>query len=527
MEELEGNRELSLQQQKDVLVLVEMSEIFKTNEGALKFVVLRRLAEIFLNNEVLITEAPTRFWKTRDKAIDTLKSNVGEAILQLLSNKLPSDARNQCFLLLSSCLSLFGPEWALGLGEKSGQFVLLMVHLVSVELRVLLFGICPTKVSDVQQLSTKEKEGECLISVCYKLLETTLQYLTLDGESELTAWSTIPSDLLLSLQKTLNDTFLTIFEYVEAIADCGKGKGKERNPQDYVLDQSSPHDRILIGTLRIIGVWLSEETESLVDRAVALFPFLFSLRLPQDDVPFSFLLPGLLHITAEPSHHNQFLESGGIKRLYEFISALLVTVEPLNETHIQALTSCLGIVLNLLFLGEDQNSSSLLSFLPLLYYLQHSIVNQPFTKESTSRLLEHVMLSAFILLSRHTQESVENILEEKKALSPACSHPSLPVMLKAFMELLFSFSSVTLKKALSPSLPSQRRVLNDLSFADPSEFWGIAMNAFSKVISSYPTMHDVAAKSEFFQKLLDNVFNPELSEEERSSLLLVSVEFIN
>eukprot|EP00005_Dracoamoeba_jomungandri_P014795 CAMPEP_0174267830 /NCGR_PEP_ID=MMETSP0439-20130205/35072_1 /TAXON_ID=0 /ORGANISM="Stereomyxa ramosa, Strain Chinc5" /LENGTH=255 /DNA_ID=CAMNT_0015355575 /DNA_START=8 /DNA_END=772 /DNA_ORIENTATION=+ len=255
MEELEGNRELSLQQQKDVLVLVEMSEIFKTNEGALKFVVLRRLAEIFLNNEVLITEAPTRFWKTRDKAIDTLKSNVGEAILQLLSNKLPSDARNQCFLLLSSCLSLFGPEWALGLGEKSGQFVLLMVHLVSVELRVLLFGICPTKVSDVQQLSTKEKEGECLISVCYKLLETTLQYLTLDGESELTAWSTIPSDLLLSLQKTLNDTFLTIFEYVEAIADCGKGKGKERNPQDYVLDQSSPHDRILIGTLRIIGVW--------------------------------------------------------------------------------------------------------------------------------------------------------------------------------------------------------------------------------------------------------------------------------
>ncbi|KAL6068180.1 Neurochondrin [Balamuthia mandrillaris] len=178
--------------------------------------------------------------------------------------------------------------------------------------------------------SSEENYNVDMISVCYDIVEQVIYYLS-HSPMESTAqqkqtkkryWSEeLPSPVLSSIQRGLSDVFTVIVQYLR--------KCKDEQDEAPVLSQptKTKDSILLVATIRLLGVWLSEETSALRSEILEVLPFLLQQSFDrtrtneekEGDQMFSFLLPGLLHLTSEKDARGIFLGNNGPALLLSYI----------------------------------------------------------------------------------------------------------------------------------------------------------------------------------------------------------------
>jgi hypothetical protein len=79
-------------------------------------------------------------------------------------------------------------------------------------------------------------------------------------------------------------------------------------------DQVQATDLVVVATMRLLGLWISHDTETLKDSLMRVLPFLVNLKTDRARVgvdPFSFLLPGLVPLTQEDDARDKFIDADG------------------------------------------------------------------------------------------------------------------------------------------------------------------------------------------------------------------------
>ena len=79
-------------------------------------------------------------------------------------------------------------------------------------------------------------------------------------------------------------------------------------------DQVQATDLVVVATMRLLGLWISHDTETLKDSLMRVLPFLVNLKTDRARVgidPFSFLLPGMVPLTQEDDARDKFIDADG------------------------------------------------------------------------------------------------------------------------------------------------------------------------------------------------------------------------
>ncbi len=280
--------------QSSVQALTHFSFIFRNNQQLLKFIILQRLPSLIsLCYETKRNLRPNTKQKKSKKA---WKEDIREGLFQVLTSRVGKQHRDNALILSSLVLRYFGQVWAMGTlsslvqkGEPEanpGKFIEVLIIRASIEIRILLnqhlhpetelssqsieSSLSDTESSTLTLLAHQQFDPnvhrEHMISVCCEILEHAITFLSgsndEDRSSNLTAWSALPPNVLLNLRNTLNSTFEDILDYIKDV-------------QEMQLENSI----VLIAVLRLLGTWLSEETEALQDKVRKILPYILRLEV--------------------------------------------------------------------------------------------------------------------------------------------------------------------------------------------------------------------------------------------------------
>jgi len=165
-------------------------------------------------------------------------------------------------------------------------------------------------------------------------------------------------------------------------------------------------------------VWISQETLDLRSEIIGLLPFLLriakrGLDSAETAALFSFLLPGLLHITSEEEGRRPFLLGDGVSQLLRFMQQTFGSQQTFD---LALLETCLGVLINVVCLDSDlvaRDATPFLSFLPIVQHcLQFVRLQEANTAQAAPVLSNLLVLSTFIL--RHScQAAAEEYLKER------------------------------------------------------------------------------------------------------------------
>ncbi|XP_044280981.1 neurochondrin isoform X1 [Varanus komodoensis] len=270
----------------------------------------------------------------------------------ILTSKLSTSQRDPA-LKLAACLSqACGSRW-IPAGSSGSKFFALLANLACVEARLTLEEL---------DVATVDKKQE-LMAACYVLMELAIMECTREKGS-----------LLQDAQKVqlvgiLGEAFRAVIHYLRQV-----GRKKLEDP-------------FIFASVRILGVWLAEETSSLKQEICELLPFLIYYAKMQFEEErrgrsglqheaeqagqgniqepiwrgdaLRFLLPGLSHLTAEDRPREILIKEGApvllcqyfLHRWETFVSSSETVSAPKSvETSLQ--TSC-EIFLNLVVTAPD------------------------------------------------------------------------------------------------------------------------------------------------------------------------------
>lgn len=201
-------------------------------------------------------------WKGESKFLDNMRLG----LRQVLGSKLGDTVRDQALVVLACLLRYFGPDWLFSWlkqtkktkSEPKGSdiylnsnFPVLVIHLVSVESRVMLDVVQDQWVAmhDGGRIHTvddvKESRHNTMIPVYFEILESAIEYLAsqYDEDSD----SGMDAEILLKIRKALTEVMDVVMEMLKFMQDTADD------------EQELENNMIAQASMRIIALWLAEE----------------------------------------------------------------------------------------------------------------------------------------------------------------------------------------------------------------------------------------------------------------------------
>ncbi|XP_053123171.1 neurochondrin [Hemicordylus capensis] len=221
----------------------------------------------------------------------------------ILTSKLSASQRDPALMLAACLAQACGSKWVPA-GSSGGKFFALLANLACVEVRLSLEEL------DLAEVDKKQE----LVAACYSLMELAILECTKEEGSLLRETQKV------QLVGILEEAFGAVIHYLRQV-----GREKQTDP-------------FIFASVRILGVWLAEETSSLKQEICDLLPFLMhyaktlfeeerkvksGLQHEMEQAGQSctqkpmlrrdalrFLLPGLSHLTAEDRPREILISEG-------------------------------------------------------------------------------------------------------------------------------------------------------------------------------------------------------------------------
>ncbi|XP_072276497.1 neurochondrin isoform X2 [Pyxicephalus adspersus] len=341
------------------LLLIKLSEEFNKHEDSNKFY-LAEILPVFLPPTPILTE--TSWGK------DCLK-HLCAGLFKVLRNRLIVSQRDPA-LKLGACLSQgYGSSWLLIENrDERGRFLCLLISLACVEIRMAL--------EDPNPLSSRH----VIVTACYSLVEMGIQECAKEEEPPM-----LKEKQKLHLLQVIQEACGAVMYYLQQVV-------WEKHEDPFVL-----------ACVRLLGVWLAEETDCLKQEVIQLLPFLvhymrtlFQLgaacRAQPKEVSevallcsnwgavwpgdaIRFLLPAMCHLSAEEAPRRILISEGVPSLLCDyfrhqwevFTSKDDMSPETRSEAEL-SMQSCCGVFLNLVvteatLVGQESYFRTLLKLL--------------------------------------------------------------------------------------------------------------------------------------------------------------------
>ena len=373
-------------QQPGVDLLNLICRTFKSSQDAFKFELTRSLYLILqtIGNSLLLSLSDTQW-------ISDLRSGLSD----ILRSKISVDQRRSALCVSSLMCSCIGLEWTMVRETVTAQpdttFLQLLVRLTEVE----VFVILSNSIAEINNSSE-------FLSACYFIIEATIIYLSKESTDIL-----CENDML-KLHQILSRTLSAIIKFLEEYSST-------------VEDTSSMLTPVILATLRVFGAWLVEDDLTLLNEVCKVLPLVLDIALAdhhhncQSELKSSqqhphmlqFLLPGLLHLTAEEKPRRVIIRKGKHKIILEYMMYLIDQLKSSGNSDEEAkLQMCLGIYQNICIserkpLVQDKTFDDVFHFLISCKFKDNEI--QP------KSILDYALLvSLLITIKHHLSSQIDN-----------------------------------------------------------------------------------------------------------------------
>ena len=350
---------------------------FKFTHDAFKFELVENLCTILqiIDSDLLVCLSDSHW-------ISDLRCG----LLDILSSKISVEHRRSALCLVSLLCSCVGLEWTI-VGEASSspdvKFLQLLVHLTEVEVFVILSN-------GMTEVSSNSE----FLSACYFIVEATIIHLT--------KVSVLCEDDMIKLHHIISRTLSMVIKFLEECSTTTENISSMLTP-------------VTLATLRVLGAWLAEDDLTLLSEVCKVIPFVLDIALAdyhcsrQLELKSSqhqphviqFLLPGLLHLTAEEKPRKAVLHKGKHKVILEYIMYLVKHIKSNKREDDEAkLQMCLGIYQNICIserklLVQDKTFNDVFNFLITCKFNDNEL------KPKT--ILDHALLVSLLVNIKHHQ----------------------------------------------------------------------------------------------------------------------------
>ncbi|RDD39380.1 Neurochondrin [Trichoplax sp. H2] len=290
---------LSLPEQKaSVTSLLEFSSHqFATNHENEKFVICRKISAILLATK-----------GCQDILGQSSIKCIRQGLWDILRSRVGAKHREPTFELCAEMIRKMQFIWIksddLQYTEEDIKMLLILVNLSCVEVQVQLKTNAPGQLF----LDT------CILSSCFFIIESFISCIS----SPTDIAKQVTNDHIMYLRPMLNETFISVTEYVQMIT-------MEKN----FFNKPEP---LLIACLRLLAAYLAEDS-SLSNRIYEVLPHILKISYVEFDqataegsllddsrgaLLIRFYLPGLCHLTAEEDACKIMADNGGISFLTKY-----------------------------------------------------------------------------------------------------------------------------------------------------------------------------------------------------------------
>ena len=114
----------------------------------------------------------------------------------------------------------------------------------------------------------------------------------------------------LQLHSTLLEGFSVVAQFLQSASEQEEASAEEKTMED----ERENEKLLIIAAVRVLGVWMAEDSLALSSEVYSLLPFLVNLCKEEEDV-LSFLLPGFSHLLAEDKPRSALISAGLCEQL--------------------------------------------------------------------------------------------------------------------------------------------------------------------------------------------------------------------
>lgn len=340
-------------------------------------------------------------------------SDLRDGIVRFIRAKWSGHERDACLKLVYLLMHQLGMAWALVEPARGrpddvtgGKFVLLVLKLVSVEIKLMLDEVelallqmeveTVTRVDEEQRQDQEVQRALAVLPICYGIVESVIAGLVASVDED----TGLPLDVVLQLKSAFADAVGVILEHLTAARDFIK----THRYQDLLQNESEAVyqlDAIVFASVRVASAWLAEDSDTSINAVLDLLPFLVCYKplahhgtvttqasavtndfdseeaIDSDDEvdalsdllqaaaqtrdgdvgidQLHFLLPGLLQISAMADGAQVLAEDVEVlKRVLQFCCTLCTSIASGHEHvgGVTTLTLCLGVLMNVLLLRD-------------------------------------------------------------------------------------------------------------------------------------------------------------------------------
>lgn len=373
-------------QQPGVDLLNLVCRAFKSSQDAFKFELTKSLYLLLqtIGNNSLLSLSDIQW-------ISDLRSGLSD----ILRSKISVDQRRSALCVSSLICSSIGLEWTIVRETVTAQpdttFLQLLVHLTEVE----VFIILSNSIAEINNSSE-------FLSACYFIIEATIIYLSKESSGIL-----CENDMF-KLHQILSRTLSGIIKFLEEYSST-------------VEDTSSMLTPVILATLRVFGAWIMEDDLTLLNEVCKVLPLVLDIASAdhhhncQSELQSSqqhphvlqFLLPGLLHLTAEEKPRRAIICKGKHKIVLEYMMHLIDQLNSNRNSDEEAkLQMCLGIYQNICIserklLVQDKTFDDVFKFLTSCKFKDNEL--QP-----KSNLDYALLVSLLITIKYHLSSQIGN-----------------------------------------------------------------------------------------------------------------------
>lgn len=237
--------------------------------------------------------------------------SIRKGLFDILSAKVTKNQRDPALKLCAVMIETFGVEWALMDNDKPKQFLLLLVHLCSVEVRMQL---------EEKSVDSVMKNSD-LILACFTTLELAVAFIATDV---LDLEQKEKQQLYTALKGAFSAILTTLKKFLVASV-----KRENKSP-------SQDEKQFTFAMIRVLAAWLAQETNAMRGQVLEVLPFIlcvandsfYAYRTwyvknkgskpeetsndPDNQVPtdiLKVLLPALCHFTVEEKGREIMLQA--------------------------------------------------------------------------------------------------------------------------------------------------------------------------------------------------------------------------
>ena len=237
---------------KNCSELAEIAMFFSTqfadNQELLKFTTCDKLLALLSS----LCESQVNITST-EILLPKLKDNIKKGLNDILQARCKAKYKYTALKLTRVMVDVLGIDWTVVnpnetsvLAISNTKFLLLVLSIIQTEIRLILESGQIDSTSD-------------LIVSCYVVTEKTIEFLICDKEQN---WS-FSNEVIMKIHGLLTEMFDCVIQFLI-----------QHDSQDATGPTASFQQPIIIATVRVLCVWLSEETNALSDKITQVLPVL-------------------------------------------------------------------------------------------------------------------------------------------------------------------------------------------------------------------------------------------------------------